>query len=61
MGVSDLSYSCDNVVCLCTGGYVRPADVTGCVKVTCLGAKGLSEDKALPDSYNSSEWTWLQE
>lgn len=55
MGVSDLSYSCDNVVCLCTGGYVRSADVTGCVKVTCLGAKGLSEDKALPDSYNSSE------
>lgn len=61
MGVNDLSYSWDNVVSSCAGGYVRPADVTGCVKVTCLGAKGLSEDKALPDVYNSSEWTWLQE
>lgn len=50
LGVNDLSYSCDNVVSSCAGG--RPADVTGCLKVTCLG---LSEDKAFPDVYNSSE------
>lgn len=55
IGVNDLSYSCDNVLGLCADGCGKRADVTGCLKATCVGLKGLSEDKVLPDMYNSSE------
>lgn len=49
------------VVSSSAGGYGRPADATGCLKVICISAKGLREGKALPDDWNSSEWTGLWE